>query len=219
MREYQTIRVKQSGRPLRDILLIAVTVLLVLAVVAFLFRDQLLPTHTDPLQLESTTAFALRDIGKMVTQEAFMTRVHNESSARQLIGITFPGTQRRLIFSYDVTVKAGVDFTKAALSVDRTAKTVTITVPEPAILDASVDPESFKVYDETRNIFNANTVTDFNKAIGKMLEEGREYAVEHGLLVNARANAETLMIGFLRQNYPSDEYKYSFVWVGEEEKP
>ncbi len=198
---------------LRDILLIAVTVLLVLAVAAFLFRDTLFPTRTDPVVLETATGFALRDIGEMVTQEAFMTRVHSESDARKLFGITFPGTRRSMVFSYDVTVRAGVDFSKASLSADPEKKTVTVTLPAPKVLNAVIDPDSFTVYDETSNIFNRNTASDFNSAIGDMLREGQEYAVSRGLLENARANAETLVRGFLGQNFPAPEYTYVFDWT------
>ena len=185
------------------------------------FGVSLFPTRTDPTVLETTTGFALRDIGQLVTQEAFMTRVHSESDARTLFGITFPGTRRSLVFSYDVTVKAGVDFAKASLSADPEKKTVTVTLPSPRVLDATVDPESFRVYEETGNLFNRNTATDMNSAIGTMLREGREYAVERGLLENARANAETLVRGFLAQHYPSPEYTYVFAWTvsGEEANP
>ena len=200
---------------------LTVLLLLIILAAAALFLLQrfnvidLFPSRTDTVATEATKTFTLRDIGKLATQEAIMTRVHSESDARQLFGITWPGTERRLVFSYDVTVKAGLDFEKVKVTANTAAKTVRISLPSVGILDASLDTDSFQVYDETKNIFNRVGVSYFNKAISTMLAEGKEYAVAHGLLERARDNAELLITGFLGQTYPMSEYTYSFDWEDE----
>ena len=197
---------------------LTVLLLLIILAAAALFLLQkfnvidLFPSRTDKVVTEATNTFTLRDIGKLATQEAIMTRVHSESDARKLFGITWPGTQRRLVFSYDVTVTAGLNFEKVTVTADTKAKTVRVSLPPVGVLDASLDTDSFQVYDETNNIFNRVSVSYFNKAIGTMLDEGREYALAHGLLEKARANAELLITGFLGQTYPVPEYTYTFNW-------
>ena len=204
-------------RPGPGILATALILVLAAAVALLLLNTfhviDIFPTRTDKLVTESTRTFTLRDIGTLATQEAIMTRVHSESDARKLFGITWPGTTRRLVFSYDVTVKAGLDFSKVTVAANAADKTVRVTLPPVGILDATLDTDSFRVYDETNNVFNRTGASTFNKAIGTMLAEGREYAQAHGLLEKARANAETLITGFLAQSYPVSEYTYSFEWT------
>ncbi len=196
------------------ILLILVAVLGLLLLNA-LHVINLFPTRTDPAVLEETTRFALRDLGELATQEALMTRVHSMSDSRQLFGITWPGTRRVLIFSYDISVRAGLDFGQVAFEADPQARTVTVTLPAARVLEASVVPDSYQVYEESGNKFNAWHSEDFAGAMDTMLREGREYAVAQGILDKARDNAETLIRGFLASAYPAGEYTYIFNWPGE----
>ena len=204
---------KPGGRKWLFLILLVVLVAAVAAVA--IYREQIFPTRTSTLMTESTANYTLRNIGVLVTQEAFMTRVHSESDARKLFGITWPGTQRRLIFSYDVVVRAGVDFSKTQLKVDTWAKTVTVTLPAATVFDANIDTDSFRVYDQTNNVFNRTGASTFNNAIKTMLKEGEAYATGHGLLENATKNAESMIKGLLAQSYPEPEYTYTFEWIDE----
>ena len=217
MRSRYRYRSNRTGPSFLTVLLI----LIVLAAAALFALQKfgvidLFPTsRTDTLVVESTETFTLRDIGKLATQEAIMTRVHSDSDARKLFGITWPGTQRRLVFSYDVTVTAGLNFEEVKVMVDNKAKTVRISLPSVSILSATLDTDSFQVYDETNNIFNRAGANYFNTAISSMITEGKEYAMAHGLLEKARDNAELIITGFLGQTYPVSEYTYSFAWADE----
>ena len=198
--------------------LTAIVIALLGAAVALLLLNQLkvidlFPSRTEPVVSDTTVTFTLRDIGELATQEALMTRVHSFSDSRELFGITIPGTERRLLFSYDITVKAGLDFSEVQVTADTAAKTVRVTLPAARILDVTIDQESFRVYDETDNIFNALRSSDYNDAIGTMMQEGREYAEAHDILGHARRNAELLIRGFLAASYPAPEYTYSFHWA------
>ena len=216
MRSRSRYRSNRRGPSFGTILLI----LLVLAAAALFLLQKfnvinLFPTRTETVVTESTETFTLRSIGKLATQEAIMTRVHSESDARKLFGITWPGTQRRLVFSYDVTVTAGLNFEEVKVTVDRVAKTVTVILPKVEVMSATLDTDSFKVYDETHNVFNRTGASAFNNAISTMITEGKEYAVAHGLLEKARENARLIITGFLGQTYPESEYTYSFDWADE----
>jgi hypothetical protein len=158
-------------------------------------------------------AFRLRDVGEMVTQEAVLTRVQTVSDSREIFGVRMPFTQKRYIYSYDVTVRAGVDFSQVEIAPDAAAKTLRIAMPPVRIIDASVDPDSLQVYEERQNAFNALHIKNFNDSMGVMIREGKEYAVEHGLLDRARVNAEALIRVFLAQTYPESEYTYIFEWA------
>ena len=57
-----------------------------------------------------TTKIDFKDIGELATQSAYTTVVNVEEASRNLLGIQIPFTESKYIYSYDVEVKAGIDF-------------------------------------------------------------------------------------------------------------
>ena len=62
-----------------------------------------------------STKFGFKDIGELATQSAYVTEVNVTEDARELFGLEIPFTQSKTIFSYDVVVKAGIDFSESEL--------------------------------------------------------------------------------------------------------
>ena len=172
---------------------------------------RLFTTRTGMTVIGNNESFRLRDIGELATQEAVLTRLQTVSDSRQILGVTMPFTQKRYIYSYDVIIRAGVDFSRVEVTPE--AGKVRIAMPPARILDARVDTDSLQVYEEKQNAFNALHIENFNDSIGVMLQEGRKYAVERGVLDHARGNAELLIRGLLSASYPEREYTYEFVWA------
>lgn len=63
-----------------------------------------------------TTKIGFEDIGELATQVAYSTEVNVTDASRKLFGMTIPFTQSKYIYSYDVIVKAGFDFTQVEWS-------------------------------------------------------------------------------------------------------
>lgn len=58
-----------------------------------------------------TTKIGFEDIGELATQEARCTEIENIKDAREFFGLfEIPFTQSHYIYSYDVEIKAGIDF-------------------------------------------------------------------------------------------------------------
>ena len=77
------------------------------------------------------------------------------------MGWKVPFTTKSFIVSYDGKVKAGIDMNKVDIVIK--GKTIHITVPQASILSHEIDEKSIEVFDETKNIFNQISITDYHQ--------------------------------------------------------
>ena len=156
-----------------------------------------------------TTKLGFEDIGELATQEARCTEVNVTDRAKKLFGVKVPFTQSKYIYSYDVVVKAGIDFNKIKWSVND--KTITVEMPEAKILSCEVKTDSFKVYHEEESIFTKISLKDNNKSFEKLKATAKKDAKANGLLSNAEKNAKTIISSFFWKEYNKDEYKIKYI--------
>ena len=146
---------------LKNIVLIALVVVLAITVVGLGFKV----SHTTE---SKTTKLGFEDIGEFATQSAYCTEVSATANARKLFGHNLPFTQSNIVFSYDVVIKAGYDF--SAITWDVHDTTITVKLPEVKVLSCEVKEDSFKKYVEDESIFTPFTLDDNNNAM-KALKE------------------------------------------------
>ncbi len=168
--------------------------------------DHGLITETTVSLTGETRRDGLTDIRELATEEYFFTRVETYDSSKNIKGFKVPFTTSRFVYSYDGTVKAGIDFTGIEVEKDDLKKTITVILPASHILDCSIDPESFEVYDEKRSVFNPVSITDYNDSLEEMIEAAKEDALEKGILERADSNAELLIKNLIMSTYDVDDY-------------
>lgn len=159
---------------------------------------------------EKPTKLGFEDIGELATQAAYTTIVEDTDVSRELFGVSIPFTQSKLIYSYDVVVKAGLDFDQVKWTVNESE--IRVSMPEIRILGSELQFDSFKTYYEKESIFRPVKIDENNQAIQEMVKKAETTAVENGLLENARENAEMMIKGFIYQNFDSQEYQISFTY-------
>ena len=191
--------------------IIGLIIVILLIIILYLAVVYVLPTlSSSTTKHESTTKeIRLHNIGELATQSAYFTNVQIITGSRDVLGVTMPFTQSRYIYSYDGIVKAGVDFENVSASIDDENKTIAVTMPEPQIFDVTVDEDSLVVYDETKSVFNPLKLNDIKESMLVLKEEARENAINHGILTNAKTNAEAIITGFIRTMY---SFEYSIVF-------
>lgn len=183
---------------------IAVVLILIIAIVlALLFSSK----HSNKSQI---TKLGFDDIGELATQAAYATEVNVTESSRNLFGVNIPFTQSKLIYSYDVAVKAGYNFAEISADADSENKIINVYLPEAKIISTELDLDSFKIYHEKESIFRPVTMEENNEALKNMENDARENAVENGILEMARTNAESLLTGFIGNMYDLDVYQIRF---------
>ena len=184
--------------------LIALIAVIVIALGAGLYFGKSLSSES------RITKLGFEDMGELATQAAYCTMVEDTEAARDLFGVEIPFTQSRLIYSYDVIVRAGLDFEQIAWSVDEPNKVIEVKLPEIKVLNSELDTESFKLYLEDESIFRRISMEENNDSMIEMDENARRQAVGNGLLDEARANAEAILRSFFAGVYDLEKYEIVF---------
>lgn len=187
--------------------LVSLTLLILLTIIILL----LCSISNVTLYKSRPVQFGMEDIGELATQVGYYTNVQVISSSREVFGVDIPFTQNQYIFSYDGTIKAGIDFSKVDISLNHNAKSIEVILPEVKILSNEIDEESLEIYDEQKNIFNPLHLDDIKLSFITLKEESEKSSIENGLLENARDNAELLIRGFLQSTYDLSEYSITFI--------
>lgn len=186
---------------LKNIVLIALVVVLAITVVGLGFK-------VSHMTESKTTKLGFEDIGEFATQSAYCTEVSATANARKLFGHNLPFTQSNIVFSYDVVIKAGYDF--SAITWDVHDTTITVKLPEVKVLSCEVKEDSFKKYVEDESIFTPFTLDDNNNAMKALKETAQTDAIANGLYENARSNAETMLTTFFSSAYDMNQYTIEF---------
>ena len=185
--------------------LIALIAVIVIALGAGLYFGKSLSSES------RITKLGFEDMGELATQAAYCTMVEDTEAARDLFGVKIPFTQSRLIYSYDVIVRAGLDFEQIEWSVDEPNKVIEVKLPEIKVLNSELDTESFKLYLEDESIFRRISMEENNDSMIEMEENARRQAVGNGLLDEARANAEAILRSFFAGVYDLEKYEIVFM--------
>ena len=157
-----------------------------------------------------TTRLGFEDIGELATQVAYCTEVNVSEESRTLFGVEIPFTQSKNIFSYDVEIRAGLDFREVEWSLDEEGKAITVLLPSTQVLSSQVIFDSFQLYHEDESIFRPITLEETNAATNSLVETAKTDAVANGLLDNARENAEALLTAFLQSELDLSDYEIEF---------
>lgn len=182
--------------------------MIVLVIVAALLAAGWLSMRNYYENKYKTTKLGFEDIGEFATQECRTTQVNSTTAAREVFGVQIPFTQSRYIYSYDVVLKAGYDFSAITWEVEDS--TITVHLPEPQVLSCELDLDSFQVYYENESAFRHISMEENNQALTDLKANAEQDAIANGLMDNARDNAETLLTAFFGQAYDLDEYTLTF---------
>ena len=154
---------------------------------------------------------SINDLGELATSEYSFTRMQEANKpAKEIIGLKIPFTSSKVIYSYDGSIKAGLNFEEIEIEPNFLTKKVHIRLPETRILSSEVDNDSLIVYDEHNSPFNSLTFEDMNLSVVSLKENAEKAAIEKGLLDNAKTNAETLIRSYIEKTYRPGEYEIIF---------
>lgn len=147
-------------------------------------------------------------MGELATQTAYCTKVNITEEDRDLFGVSIPFTQSKYIYSYDIVIKAGFNFEE--IEWEEKGKKIEVKLPKAKILSSDIDFDSFKLYHEAESIFNQIKMNENNEAMKMLQKSAEEDAVNNGLLINARKNAEIILKGFFSKKYDFESFEIVF---------
>ncbi len=161
-----------------------------------------------------TTKLDFESLGLLVTQESNMTIVNNYKADKKVkvfsIEFSQPFSNVQQIYSYDVQICAGIDFTKVEYEIDEEKQTIKVTLPEVVTISKALDNDSFQLYYEKESAFKKVTITEFNDQQGTLVDQAEETAIAKGLYDNALTNAKLIVKNIIYQFSAYSDYTVTF---------
>lgn len=190
--------------------IIAVIIIILLCAVLVYTRKEAKSNYVSD---EKITEIGFENIGELATQSVTTTTVRVETKDLKLFNVSIPLTQSKYIYTYNTTIKAGINFNDVKWQLgdtDDTSHNIYVDIPEVKTLSADIDLDSFKVLHEENNIFSPITLTEHNDSLIQLRENALSDAINSGLYDRALDNAKTILTSFISQVYPSNEYNIIF---------
>ncbi|RME95015.1 MAG: DUF4230 domain-containing protein [Bacteroidetes bacterium] len=146
----------------------------------------------------------VREVCQLVTVEAQLSEVYNETNLREVTLYLPIPTQwqfsKRAMLEVQAKVLVGYDMEQLSITIDSAAKLITLSnLPEPTIL--AIDHE-LKYRDLDESFFNSFTPEDYTQLNANAKAVIREKAVAAGLLEDARQRGNAMLnaIEFMAAN-------------------
>ena len=190
--------------------IIAVIIIILLCAVLVYTRKEAKSNYVSD---EKITEIGFENIGELATQSVTTTTVRVETKDLKLFNVSIPLTQSKYIYTYNTTIKAGINFSDVKWQLgdtDDTSHNIYVDIPEVKNLSADIDIDSLKVLHEENNIFSPITLTEHNDSLIQLRENALSDAINSGLYDRALDNAKTILTSFISQVYPSNEYNIIF---------
>jgi ABC-type Fe3+-hydroxamate transport system substrate-binding protein len=111
--------------------------------------------------------------------------------------LLFKTVDKQVLFSIDVVVQAGIDFTEGLHLIPGKDKEITVRLPPAKILLIDAEEDSIHQY-FIKERGEAVTRLEYYDEINRQKEKIREDAIQRGILYNAEQNAQQLITQFLR---------------------
>ena len=145
---------------------------------------------------------ALSPVSQLSTITYEYTQLGQYESSKDFYGTKVPFTTSKFIITFEGTIRAGVDMSKARINVSEGK--VMVILPEPEILSHEIHQDTVKVFDEKTSIFNMLTVTDYSRFCDDQKKIVEKQARTKGLLPEARKQAEAAVEQLLVAVVPED---------------
>lgn len=179
---------------------------------AFAVFHALMPQKAEAKTTIGDIEGKIQDIGELSTAEY----VYKISGMIDKKGLTLPRnivvTSSKVIYSYEGTIKAGIQFGEIQIDINTAQKPAKVYVhlPEAEIFSNELDNDSLEIYDEKYSNFNKINFSDINQSQAECKEKAEEAALDSGILEKASENAATMIRSMLYGFWDSEEYDIEF---------
>lgn len=183
---------------------------IVIIALVFFFVGKLWPSGEEPTKMTSDLlSQQIQSISELAVVEYNYTNMGKFENQATFYGWKVPFTTKSFIISYDGKIKAGIDMSLVEVNIK--GKKININVPESKILSHEIDEKSIEIFDETKNIFNQISITDYNQFAIDQKDKMETSVKEKGILKEAQEKVEKVITSFIKSSYQlSDDYEIQF---------
>ena len=162
--------------------------ILIFILIAFISGIFFANKQTEPEITSTLIQNRIEQASDLVTTKYHYTKVGKFENSLNLNGWSIPLTNKYFILTFEGEIQLGTDLSKANIEISDS--TIHVTVDKPTVISNSIDESSIEVYDETKNIFNPISVSDYKAFAVKQKEKALSEAKKKGLMKTAQKNAE-----------------------------
>jgi hypothetical protein len=173
-------------------------------------------------------------IGEYASLAYHYTSVVKDVNSKDIKGITIPFTTRKYIFTYDGTMKLGIDGSQirveepeaetgegapdAPLTGANGLPLIRIILPPIRILSHEIDDDSIEVFEQSQTIFNEIKIEEAFKVTADRKRELEQRVMAGSAVDEAKVSAEQ-QFGALLKGLPGIRDSYDIVFVWQEQTP
>ena len=162
--------------------------ILIFILIAFISGIFFANKQTEPEITSTLIQNRIEQASDLVTTKYHYTKVGKFENSLNLNGWSIPLTNKYFILTFEGEIQLGTDLSKA--NIDISDSTIHVTVDKPTVISNSIDESSIEVYDETKNIFNPISVSDYKAFAVEQKEKALSEAKKKGLMKTAQKNTE-----------------------------
>ena len=162
--------------------------ILIFILIAFIGGMFFANKQTEPEITSTLIQNRIEQASDLVTTKYHYTKVGKFENSLNLNGWSIPLTNKYFILTFEGEIQLGTDLSKANVEINDS--TIHVTVDKPAVISNSIDESSIEVYDETKNIFNPISVSDYKAFALEQKDKALSEAKEKGLMKTAQENTK-----------------------------
>ena len=162
--------------------------ILIFILIAFIGGIFFANKQTEPEITSTLIQNRIEQASDLVTTKYHYTKVGKFENSLNLNGWSIPLTNKYFILTFEGEIELGTDLSKANIEISDS--TIHVTVDKPTVISNSIDESSIEVYDETKNIFNPISVSDYKAFAVEQKEKALSEAKKKGLMKTAQENTK-----------------------------
>ena len=178
--------------------------ILIFILIAFISGIFFANKQTEPEITSTLIQNRIEQASDLVTTKYHYTKVGKFENSLNLNGWSIPLTNKYFILTFEGEIQLGTDLSKANIEISDS--TIHVTVDKPTVISNSIDESSIEVYDETKNIFNPISVSDYKAFAVEQKEKALSEAKKKGLMKTAQKNTEKSIKQIISTIPNTDDY-------------
>ncbi|QGU03226.1 hypothetical protein CKALI_11940 [Corynebacterium kalinowskii] len=157
------------------------------------------------------------EIAELSVEEYQFTNVGKyDEQGIKVLKVGVPLTGKSFLATYDGVIKAGVD-DMSTIQVEQQDddRKIALSVPEPVITSAYIDPATITVYDQSMNPFNQFKIEDMSQFLAMETKNAEELAIKKGILDRAKTRTAELLttqVKAVTNNTDKADYEVVINW-------
>ena len=172
---------------------------IVIIALVFFFVGKLWPSGEEPTKMTSDLlSQQIQNISELAVVEYNYTNMGKFENQATFYGWKVPFTTKSFIISYDGKIKVGIDMSLVEVKIK--GKNISVSVPEAKILSHEIDEKSIEIFDETKNIFNQISITDYNQFAIDQKDKMETNVKEKGIIKESQEKTEKVITSFIKSS-------------------